>query len=103
MIKKGSWVEVEKIVLEPWERSSAIPEETRSTPLKVWIRGNCLSDCNLGEDTEVETLAGRILKGMVVEEKPGYKHGFGEYVEEISFIGKQARAILFEEEGGSLE
>ena len=35
MIKKGTWVEVEEIVLLPEDRSTAIPEETKKTPLKM--------------------------------------------------------------------
>lgn len=103
MIRKGTWVEVEEVVLMPGERASAIPEDTRRTPLMVWIRGNCLSDCNVGEETEIKTLTGRIVKGVVVQEKPAYTHSFGEYIEEIQFIGSQARAILFDNRGDKLE
>jgi 2-amino-4-ketopentanoate thiolase alpha subunit len=103
MIKKGTWVEVEEVVLTPEERSSAIPEETKKTPLKVWVRGNCMKDCSIGEEVEVATLTGRILKGVVVEEKPAYRYGFGEYIEEIQFIGRQAREILFYEGSDELE
>lgn len=94
MIKKGTWIEIQEVVLTPEERSSAIPEETKKTPLLVWIRGNCMKDCSLGDEVEVETLAGRILKGIVVQERPSYEHNFGEYIDEIAYIGKQARAIL---------
>lgn len=96
MIKKGTWVEIEEVVLTPEERSNSIPEETKKTPLMVWIRGNCLSDCNIGDIVKVKTLTGRILQGKVVEEKPGYDYGFGKYVEEIAFIGKQAREMLLD-------
>ena len=34
MIKKGTWVEIEEIVLIPEERSQSIPDETKQTPLK---------------------------------------------------------------------
>lgn len=96
MIKKGTWVEIEEVVLTPDERSTFIPEETKKTPLMVWIRGNCLRDCNMGEIVRVETLTGRIMEGKVVEEEPGYDYGFGKYVEEIAFIGKQAREMLLD-------
>lgn len=94
MIKKGTWVEIEEIVLYPEERAQNIPEETKETPLKVWIRGYCLSDCNIGEVTEVKTNVGRILSGKVVGINPGYYHSFGDYVEEIAYIGPQCREIL---------
>lgn len=95
MIIKGTWVEVEEIVLNKEERSSNLPEDTKKTPLMVWIRGFCIENCEIGQVVGVKTLAGRILSGKVVEIKPNYKHGFGDYIEEISHIGQQARDILF--------
>lgn len=94
MIKKGTWVEVEKIVLEPEDRSSAIPENTKKTPLKMWIRGNLQSNSNLNEVSEIKTLTGRIVEGVLVDVEPGYDHSFGKFVSEIAFIGPQAREIL---------
>ena len=94
MIKKGTWVEVEENVLIPDERSKSIPDVTQKTPLKCWIRGNCLTDCELGDEVQVETNVGRIASGKVVEIEPGYYHTYGKYVKEISNIGKQAREII---------
>ncbi|MBC2400003.1 small nuclear ribonucleoprotein (snRNP)-like protein [Clostridium tetanomorphum] len=94
MIKKGTWVEVEEIVLAPEDRAKNIPEETRKTPLKCWIRGNCLDDCDIGSEVQVETVVGRIVKGKVVEVEPGYYHSFGKYVKEIEYIGREARALI---------
>ena len=94
MIKKGTWVEVEEIVLLPEVRSTIIPEETKRTPLKSFIRGKCLSDSELGDEVQVETNVGRIAKGIIVDMEPGYYHTYGKYVEEISNIGKQAREII---------
>lgn len=94
MIKKGTWVEIEETVLSPEERAQNIPEATKKTPLKVWIRGNCLEDCNIGQVVDVKTISGRILQGKVVCVNPGYYHSFGDYVEEIAYIGVQARNIL---------
>ena len=94
MINKGTWVEIEEIVLTPEDRAKNIPEETRVTPLKCWIRGNCLSDCELGDSVEVKTNIGRISKGIVVEIEPGYYHTYGKYVKEVANVGKQAREII---------
>ena len=94
MIKKGTWVEVEERVLLPEDRSALIPEETKRTPLKSFIRGKCLSDSELGEEVQVETNVGRIAKGIIVDIEPGYYHTYGKYVEEISNIGKQAREVI---------
>ena len=96
MIKKGTWVEIEEIVLTPEDRAKNIPEETKITPLKCWIRGNCNRDCELGEKVEIETNVGRIVKGIVVDVEPGYYHTYGKYVSEIGNVGKQARKIIGE-------
>lgn len=94
MIKKGTWVEIEKMVLAPEDRSASIPQETKEKPLMVWARGKCMRDCEIGEEVEITTSIGRTLSGKVVEEKPGYYHSFGPYVEEIEYIGPQAKEIL---------
>lgn len=94
MIKKGTWVEVEEIVLTPQDRATNIPDETKKTPLKCWIRGKCLSDSELGNEVQVETNVGRIARGTIVDIEPGYYHTYGKYVEEISNIGKQAREMI---------
>jgi hypothetical protein len=94
MITKGTFVEVEEIVLMPEDRAVNIPDETKKTPLKCWTRGKCTSDCELGSEVEVETNVGRIARGIVVDVEPGYYHTYGKYVEEISNIGKQAKDIL---------
>ncbi|MCB2288963.1 2-amino-4-ketopentanoate thiolase [Clostridium sp. CS001] len=94
MIKKGTWVEVEEIVLVPEDRAKNIPDETKNTPLKCWTRGNCLSDCELTGTVQIETNVGRIASGTVVEIEPGYYHTYGKYVQEVSNIGKQAKEIM---------
>lgn len=94
MIKKGTWVEIEEIVLEVKDRASNIPIETKATPLKCWTRGNCMEDCILGEYVEVKTNIGRFVKGIVVDVEPGYCHTFGKYVSEISKIGTQAKEMI---------
>ncbi|QAT40260.1 2-amino-4-oxopentanoate thiolase subunit OrtA [Clostridium sp. JN-9] len=94
MIKKETWVEVEETVLSPDERAQNIPEATKKTPLKVWVRGNCLEDCNMGQVVNVKTNSGRTLNGKVVSVNPGYYHSFGDYVEETAYIGIQARKML---------
>ncbi|MDV3428300.1 MAG: 2-amino-4-ketopentanoate thiolase [Bacillota bacterium] len=94
MIRKGTYVEIEEIVLKPEERASHLPEDTKAVPLKVWIRGFCQNDCETGEEAEIVTATGRLVKGIVTQEKPRYTHDYGEYVEEIENIGKQAREIL---------
>ncbi|GAA0114455.1 2-amino-4-oxopentanoate thiolase subunit OrtA [Clostridium senegalense] len=96
MIKKGSYVEISKIVLTSEDRAKNIPEDTKSTPLKMWVRGHVLMDCNIGDEVEIETIIGRKIRGVLVEENPNYNHSFGKHISEIDYIGKQAKEILFE-------
>ncbi|WP_102400554.1 2-amino-4-oxopentanoate thiolase subunit OrtA [Haloimpatiens massiliensis] len=97
MIEKGTWVEITRVVLEPEERADNIPEDTKKTPLKMWVKGFCKRECDIGEEVEIETLTGRCEKGIVTDVEPRYVHDFGEYVREISLIGIQARKILSDE------
>lgn len=98
MIKKGTWIEVMEVVLDPEDRSNSIPEETKNTPLKLWVKGFALEDCDLGEEVEIETVLGRRFKGVVTEENPRFIHDFGDFVPEIMYIGKQAKNILNQEQ-----
>jgi len=95
MIKKGTWVEIEEVVLQPEDRSNAIPEETKKTPLKLWAKGFCLEECEIGEVAKIETVTKRILKGKVTEVNPRYIHDFGDFVQDIMYVGPQAREILW--------
>lgn len=95
MISKGTWVEIERIVLSSEERTNNLPEDTKKTPLVMWVKGFCLDNCKIGEEVEVETITGRIEKGIVTRVEPNYTHSFGKYISEIAYIGLQAREILF--------
>lgn len=96
LIKVGTFVEITNKVLDPEDRSSAIPEETKSTPLMMWVRGFTITECNLGEETEIETPSGRRAKGIVTAVEPAYTHDFGRYISELAYIGKQAKEMIFE-------
>lgn len=94
MIKKGTFVEIETLVLDCPDRSPAIPEDTKKTQLKMWVRGFVNSDCEIGDEVGITTAIDRTIQGKVVEIEPGYNHDFGRYVNEISYIGKQAKDLL---------
>ncbi|WP_426351260.1 2-amino-4-oxopentanoate thiolase subunit OrtA [Alloiococcus sp. CFN-8] len=94
VIKKGTWIEVEEIVLSQEERAANVPLDTKNTPLRCWIRGVALEDCEIGKEAEIVTNIGRRVRGIVVAEEPGYYHTYGGYVSELSHIGRQGREIL---------
>ena len=93
--KKGEWVLVYNVVLDPSERAPQVPDDTKEVPLEMWVRGFLTHDADLNDDVEVETLTGRLVKGKMVEVAPAYPHTFGKHVPEIMEIGKQLRSILF--------
>ncbi len=96
--KKGQWVQIHKIVLEPHERAPQVPEDTKKCPLEMWVKGYLLDDCLLNEICKIETLTGRIVEGELVSIEPRYSHNFGEYVPELDQITTSAKKLLFEKE-----
>ena len=98
LAKKGDWVMVHKIVLEPKDRAPQIPEDTKSVPLEMWTKGFILEDGKVGEIVEIETIVGRRDKGKLVEVHPTHRHDYGNHVPEILQIGKTLKGILFQGE-----
>ncbi len=95
MAKKGDWVPIHNIVLTPEERSSALPEDTKSHPLEMWVKGYLQKDAEMGSEVEIETVTGRKEVGTLIEVNPYYTHDFGKFVPELLAIDKQVRGILF--------
>lgn len=93
--KKGDWVQIHQIVLEPSERAPMVPEDTKKVPLELWVKGYALHDSKIGEKIEIETLTGRNVSGELVAINPSYVHSFGEFVPELLEIDKQVKEILY--------
>jgi hypothetical protein len=91
MVKKGSFVEVRKVLLEPSERAEHLPEETKQVPFEARIRGFLLRDARLGEEAEIETRIGRIVRGTVVAVDPPFTYGFGRPVRELIDVSRELR------------
>lgn len=97
--KKGDWVRIHDIVLEVGQRAPNIPEDTQNVPLEVWNKGFLLDDqAKIGDKVQVETYIGRTMEGTLIEVNPYYEHDFGKFVPELSYIGRQVRALI-EEDG----
>ncbi len=94
LIAAGTWVEIGDIVLEPGERAPQVPEDTASVALEMRVRGVLLAPTALGEEAEIETAAGRRLRGVVLAVNPAYDHSFGPPVPELAAIGDDLRAAL---------
>lgn len=91
-IQKGTWVEIEKVILTPEERAPSLPEDTRETPYVLRVSGFLLEDADLGEEVTVKTIIGREICGTVREINPSYRHSFGDTVPELLTIGTEAEA-----------
>jgi hypothetical protein len=93
-VAAGTWVEIQRVVLAPGERAPQVPDETQRVPLEMRAKGLLLAEAALGEEAEIETAAGRRLRGILREASPAYTHGFGPPVPELLAAGGQARALL---------
>jgi hypothetical protein len=93
--RKGDWVRIHSIVLEPAGRAPQVPEDTKKVPLEMWAKGFLKDDADIGEEVEVTTMTGRTARGKLIEINPYYKHNYGECLPELLKIGIQARKILF--------
>lgn len=90
----GDWVEVERVLLEPADRSGALPEETASRPLMTWVKGFALAPAQMGGEVSVTTMTGRTITGTLSAINPGYFHTFGRPIPELVHVGADLRARL---------
>lgn len=87
IIKKGTWVEIERVLLKPEERAPQVPEDTRRVPYVMRVSGFLENDADIGEEVRIKTLSGRIVEGSLSMVRPHYDHSFGDTVEELLTIG----------------
>lgn len=95
MAKKGDWVRVHRNVLEADGRTGSVPEDTRSVPLEMWVKGHLLADCEIGETARIITRVGREEYGTLLEVNPQFEINFGDFVPEVLEIDDQLRNALF--------
>lgn len=91
-IEPGTWIEIEQIVLEPEQRSPALPEDTRRTPYVMRVSGFLLAPAQMGGEAHIRTIIGRRLSGTLSAVNPAYRHGFGEVIPELLTIGTEVEA-----------
>lgn len=97
MIAKGKFVRIKKVILNPDQRASNIPEETKKVPLIMWTKGILLEEANLGDNVKVKTLSNRVETGELVEVNHIQKVDYGSFVEELFIVGQKAKEELFDE------
>lgn len=89
-VPKGTWVEVEWVVLEPEQRAKALPEDTKKVPYLMFVSGFLTDDAEMGQTVRVRTMIGRELTGKLITVNPSYMHTFGKVVPELLTIGTEA-------------
>ena len=93
--KKGDWVQIYFVGLNPEQRANNLPEDTKRVPLEIRIKGFLLNDeAKIGDSVKIETPVGREVEGKLEEIYPEYKHNFGKPVIELLQVGKQLREMI---------
>jgi 2-amino-4-ketopentanoate thiolase alpha subunit len=87
VIPKGTWVEIERVLLQPEDRAPHLPEETRICPYVLRISGFLQEDAELGAQVTVRSLIGHPHQGVLKVVNPSYSHSFGATVPELLHIG----------------
>lgn len=93
---KDTWVEIHEIVLKKDERAPQVPGDTKQVPLEMKVKGFLVHDAAVGEQVEIITPAGRMIKGRLTGINPAYTHMYGPPIPELLPIGEELRTILRE-------
>ncbi|MCD5416852.1 2-amino-4-ketopentanoate thiolase [Candidatus Bipolaricaulota bacterium] len=96
--RKGDWVQIYKVLLQPEQRSPHIPEDTKQVPLELRVKGFLTHDAKINDEVTIVSLAGRILSGKLVAIAPQYGHDFGTPIPELLSIGDELRMLLWQGE-----
>jgi hypothetical protein len=90
MLKAGTWVEIETVLLKPEERAPNLPPDTAAVPYVLKASGFLVKDAELGAEATIRTVIGLEYAGTVKVANPGYSHSFGATVPELLMIGMGA-------------
>ena len=86
-VARGTWVEIESIILTPGERAPGLPEDTAKTPYVLRVSGFLEEDAEVGQEVRVRSLIRRVHRGTLRLVNPSYDHSFGATVPELLHIG----------------
>ena len=86
-VPKGTWVEVEQVILPPGERAPSVPEDTAQVPYLLRASGFLEADARVGQEALIRTVIGHTYRGVLRTVNPSYSHSFGETVPELLTIG----------------
>jgi len=96
-IQRPRWVEVGFVVLRPDQRPPDLPPETRAVPYYARVKGFVAGTPAVGDTVEIETLAGRTIRGELLQIDPPFTHDFGRPVQELVEAGRDADRLLWPE------
>jgi hypothetical protein len=88
-IAKGTWVEIERVLLKPEERAPNLPEETRKCPYVLRVSGFLQEEAEIGDTVRVRSIIGHEHAGVLTLVNPSYAHSFGATVPELLKIGRR--------------
>jgi hypothetical protein len=93
--KKGDYVQIKVVILEPKDRSVNLPPDTAELPYVALIKG-FLQDEAAGDGQKVTILspAGRVFSGEMLEVNPLYGYDFGRPVPELFSVGPELQELL---------
>ena len=92
--KKGDWVQISQVLLEPGKRAPQVPEDTQQCPLNMLVKGFLTGDADIGDSVTVTTVLGRTISGKLVAVNPGYTHSFGCPPEMFMEIGTGFKELM---------
>lgn len=93
-IPAGTWVELERVILNVGERAPGIPSDTASVPFTGRVRGFLVGPAFLKSQVQVRTQADRIVTGTLRTVLPRNPANFGEPSAELLMVGKAMKARL---------
>lgn len=92
--KRGDWVQIMQVILEPGQRAPQVPKDTSQVPLTRLVKGFLAHDAKLGDTVTITTVIGRTMIGKLAAVNPKYDHSFGTPQEGFMRIGSELRRIL---------
>ncbi len=98
-VRKGEWIEIQRVILEAGQRSPSVPQDTADVPYVVRVKGLLLEDAHGGDTVTIETIIGRRVTGTLVAVNPPYGYDFGRPVPELLPVGNELRALLARGQG----
>jgi len=92
--RKGSFVRVKCLLLEPGNRKSGIPEDTANVAYEMRVAGYLAEDSSEGDQVQITTVTGRSVNGALEDAQPAYTHTFGPIDPVLHEVGPRVKAWL---------